>query len=191
MKQAEDELDPAMFVRAAAFPRDGQSVILRDMKAILLVDHGSRKREANDMLTCMANLVQAMAGPDVIVRPAHMELSEPSIAAGFATCVEAGATEVVVYPYMLSPGRHSTSDIPRMVAEVSVSYPGVTFSITPAFGVHEKLGEIILSRAGVEIDPAFDGSNANHCWDPACSEQLCGDACRAKVPKTETLAISK
>jgi sirohydrochlorin ferrochelatase len=161
------------------------------MKAILIVDHGSRKREANDMLTCMANLVQTMAGHDVIVRPAHMELSEPSIAAGFASCVEAGATEVIVFPYMLSPGRHSTSDIPRMVSEVSTSYPGVTFSVTPAFGVHEKLGEIILSRAGVDVSPAFDASTANRCWDPACSEQLCGDACRAKVPNNEPLAISK
>jgi sirohydrochlorin ferrochelatase len=151
------------------------------MKAILLVDHGSRKREANDMLVCMANLVQTMAGADVIVRPAHMELSEPSIAAGFASCVEAGATEVIVFPYMLSPGRHSTSDIPRMVGEISVSYPGVTFSVTPAFGVHEKLGELILSRAGVSVSDTFDEASADQCWDPACSEQLCGDACRAKA----------
>lgn len=137
------------------------------------------------MLICMANLVQAMAGPDVIVRPAHMELSEPSIAAGFASCVEAGATEVTVFPYMLSPGRHSTSDIPRMVAEVSASYPGVSFSVTPAFGVHEKLGEIILNRAGIEVDASFDETTARRCWDPACSEQLCGDACRAKSDFSE------
>jgi hypothetical protein len=37
------------------------------MKAILIVDHGSRLREANDMLVCMANLIQTMAGPDIIV----------------------------------------------------------------------------------------------------------------------------
>ena len=133
------------------------------------------------MLTCMANLVQAMAGPSVIVRPAHMELSEPSIPAGFASCVEAGADEVIVFPYMLSPGRHSTSDIPRMVAEAALNHPGVTFSVTPAFGVHEKLGDIILDRAGIEVDSAFDESSAGRCWDPACSEQLCGDACRAKA----------
>lgn len=158
------------------------------MKSILIVDHGSRKREANDMLTCMANLVQTMAGSGVIVRSAHMELAEPSIAAGFASCVEAGANEVTIFPYMLSPGRHSTSDIPRMVAEVATSYPGVSFSVTPAFGVHEKLGEIILNRAGIEVDSAFAGANPSRCWDPACSEQLCGDACRAKVP--EPFAIS-
>jgi sirohydrochlorin ferrochelatase len=120
------------------------------MKAILLVDHGSRKTEANEMLISMANLVQSMVGPDVIVRPAHMELAEPSIGAGFADCVEAGATEVIVFPYMLSPGKHSTSDIPRMVAEVAAAHPGITYSVTEAFGIHEKLGELILMRAGIE-----------------------------------------
>lgn len=150
------------------------------MKAILLVDHGSRKQEANDMLTCMSNLVQAMTGTDVIVRAAHMELSEPSIAAGFTSCVEAGATEVIVFPYMLSPGRHSTSDIPRIVAEAAASYPGVLFSVTSAFGVHEKLGEVILDRAGIEVTSSFNEESASRCWDPNCSEQLCGAACRAK-----------
>ena len=162
---------------------------LERMKAILLVDHGSRKREANDMLTCMANLVQAMAGSGVIVRLAHMELAEPSIEAGFKSCVDAGATDVIVFPYMLSPGRHSTSDIPRMVGEAAVSFPGASFSVTPAFGVHEKLGEIILDRAGLPVDASFDQQAGNRCWDPACSERLCGDACRAKA--VERLAISQ
>ena len=85
------------------------------MKAILLIDHGSRRDAANEMMNCMANLVQTMAGPDVIVRYAHMELAEPSISAGVRSCVEAGATELIVFPYMLSPGKHSTGDIPRMV----------------------------------------------------------------------------
>ena len=124
------------------------------MKGILLVDHGSRKREANEMLGSMEELVQAIAGPDVVVRHAHMELAQPTIGQGFANCVEAGASEVIVFPYMLSPGRHSTSDIPRMVAEVATAHPGVKFSVTPPFGIHEKLGEIILARAGMEISPA-------------------------------------
>lgn len=125
------------------------------MKAILLVDHGSRLPDANEMLIDMAELVQQMAGADVIVRPAHMELAEPSIATGFASCVDAGATDVVVFPYMLSPGKHSTRDIPRMVAEVAQSHPGVKWSVTPAFGIHEKLGEVVLARAGVVPDTSL------------------------------------
>jgi sirohydrochlorin ferrochelatase len=50
---------------------------------------------------------------------------------------------------MLSPGKHSTRDIPRLVAEAAAPYPGVQYRVTPAFGVHEKLGEIITERAGV------------------------------------------
>ena len=121
---------------------------------ILIVDHGSQKREANDMLRSMADLIQTMAGSDVAVRHAHMELADPNIAAGFSSCVQAGATDVTVFPYMLSPGRHSTADIPRMVADVARAFPNVSFSVTPAFGLHEKLAEVVLERAGI-------GANAN------------------------------
>lgn len=120
------------------------------MKAILLVDHGSIRKEANDMLVDMAKLVQSMASDAAIIRYAHMELAEPTIAEGIASCVEAGASDVVVFPYMLSPGRHSTTDIPRMVNEVAPNYPNVRFSVTPPFGINEKLGEVILSRAQID-----------------------------------------
>jgi sirohydrochlorin ferrochelatase len=124
------------------------------MKGILIVDHGSQKREANEMLRSMADLIQTMAGPDVVVRYAHMELADPNIAAGFSSCVQSGATDITVFPYMLSPGRHSTADIPRMVANVAKAFPDVSFSVTPAFGLHEKLAEVVLERAGI-------GANAN------------------------------
>jgi sirohydrochlorin ferrochelatase len=124
------------------------------MKGILIVDHGSQKHEANDMLRSMADLIQTIAGPDVVVRYAHMELADPDIATGFASCVQGGATDVTVFPYMLSPGRHSTADIPRMVANVARAFPHVKFSVTPAFGLHEKLAEVVLERAGI-------GANAN------------------------------
>jgi sirohydrochlorin ferrochelatase len=124
------------------------------MKGILIVDHGSQKREANEMLGSVADLIQRMAGPEVVVRYAHMELAQPDIAAGFSSCVQSGATDVTVYPYKLSPGRHSTADIPRMVANVAKGFPHVSFSVTPAFGLHEKLAEVVLERAGI-------GANAN------------------------------
>jgi sirohydrochlorin ferrochelatase len=121
------------------------------MKGILIVDHGSRLNDANEMLRDMADLIQSMAGADVVVRYAHMELAEPDIAQGFADCVRAGATDVTVFPYMLSPGRHSTADIPRMVAEAARSFPSVTFNVTPAFGLHEKLAQVVLERAAVGV----------------------------------------
>ena len=146
-------------------------------KAILIIDHGSKRGQANEMLDCVSNLVQAMAGGAVIVRYAHMELASPSIEVGFAECVKRGATEVIAFPYMLSPGKHSTGDIPRLVAAAAAAHPDVRYSVTPAFGVHEKLAELILLRSGVEARPV----DAERCWHPSGVPRTCGDTCRCVV----------
>jgi sirohydrochlorin ferrochelatase len=121
------------------------------MRSILIIDHGSTRAEANDMLADMAQLLQQVVGDGVIVRHAHMELAEPTIPQGFADCVRAGATEVVAFPYMLSPGKHVTRDVPRLVAEAARDFPNVTHRVTDAFGVHQKLAEVIAERTGVDV----------------------------------------
>ena len=114
-------------------------------RAILLVDHGSVKREANEMLEDVAAMLRGLT--DVpIIRYAHMELAEPTIAQGIAACVQAGATEVTVHPYFLAPGRHSTTDIPRMVAEAAKNHPGVRVRVTAPLGLHEKICQVVLER---------------------------------------------
>ncbi|MBS12198.1 MAG: cobalamin biosynthesis protein CbiX [Gemmatimonadetes bacterium] len=116
--------------------------------AILIVDHGSRRQEANDMLVGVGEIVRKQR-PDLIVNIAHMELAEPDIPQGIQKCIDDGATEIVVHPYMLSPGRHATSDIPEMAQEATAPYPNVTVRVTGPLGLHEKLGEVILERAGL------------------------------------------
>lgn len=115
------------------------------MKAILLVDHGSQRHAANDMLREIAELVRQQQA-DVHVEIAHMELAEPSIEQGFAACVAAGATEVIVHPYMLAPGRHSTEDIPRLAADAAQKHPGVKLGVSAPLGVHPLMAEMILER---------------------------------------------
>jgi sirohydrochlorin ferrochelatase len=158
------------------------------MRAILLVDHGSVKAEANHMLDCVANLLQSMVGPGVLVRSAHMELADPLIPQGVDACVEAGATELVVFPYMLSPGKHSTRDIPRIVTEATKRYPDLVVRVTPAFGVHAKLAEVIAERAGVEI---VDGvADCARCWNPSGVVGTCGDACCARTTARDSLSLA-
>ena len=159
------------------------------MRAILLVDHGSVRAEANQMLDCVANLLQSMVGPDVLVRLAHMELADPLIPAGVDACVAAGATELVVFPYMLSPGKHSTRDIPRIVGEATRRYPGLRVRVTPAFGVHPKLAEVIAERAGVEVT----GSEIDcaRCWNSQGVVGTCGDACCARAAARDSVGVER
>lgn len=123
--------------------------------ALILVDHGSRFPEANDMLVDVVEMVKRLSGSERVY-PAHMELAQPTIQQAFERSVGEGAIAVVVHPYFLSPGRHSTSDIPRMVAEAAKAFPGVAYCVTEPLGVHAKIGEVILERAGIPV-PAGAG----------------------------------
>jgi sirohydrochlorin ferrochelatase len=160
------------------------------MRSILLIDHGSVRAEANHMLSCAANLLQQMVGGGVLVRHAHMELAEPLIAQGFADCVNAGATEVIAFPYMLSPGKHVSRDVPRLVAEAASAFPNVKFRVTGAFGVHEKLAELIAIRTGVEITAPLAESDKCRCWEPNGEVGACGIACAARQADRPTTATS-
>ena len=73
-----------------------------------------------------------------------MELASPTIEDGFKDCVNQGAEFITVQPFMLSPGRHSTSDIPNMVKDISKKYPSINYKMQPHFGTHHKIAEIIL-----------------------------------------------
>lgn len=117
-------------------------------RALILVDHGSVVQEANDMLVEIANMVRQNSRCQFdIVHYAHMELAEPSIPQAFDSCVAEGAEEIVVHPYFLAPGRHSTKDIPRMVMEAAQKHPGVTHYVTEPLGIDAKIIEVILERA--------------------------------------------
>ena len=113
--------------------------------ALLLIDHGSTRDDANELLPKVARMIREMSDFEIVCY-AHMELAEPTIQQGFDACVAAGALEVIVHPYFLGPGRHSISDIPRMVAEAAARHSGVSYRITQPLGLDRKIGELILER---------------------------------------------
>ena len=124
------------------------------MKALIIVDHGSKLESANNMLQYVADLVRQAApkdlAKDLIVDFAHMELAEPSIEQTIDKCVELGATEIVVHPYMLSPGRHATKDIPELTFQAAKKHPHVKTCVTKPLGLDSKIAEVILDRAGIK-----------------------------------------
>ena len=117
-------------------------------KALLIIDHGSKREDANKMLEGVAEMLRRQR-PGLIVHIAHMELAEPTIRQGFDACVRDGASAVIAHPYMLSPGRHATGDIPSMVEDAAAAFPHVKFCVTAPLGLHDKIGEVVLERAGL------------------------------------------
>src|SRR3954471_4430011 len=98
---------------------------------IIIVDHGSRRAQSNEMLEeVAAQFARRFGALYDIVEPAHMEIAEPSIATAYGKCVERGATRIVVTPFFLGPGKHWTTDIPQLAADAARSHPGTTYHVT-------------------------------------------------------------
>jgi sirohydrochlorin ferrochelatase len=114
-------------------------------RAILLIDHGSRRAEANALLEDVADQVRRRA-PESIVEVAHMEIAEPDIGEGIETCVEKGATHIIVHPFFLGPGRHVSEDIPAQVERAGQRHPNVRIRISEPLGNHAALIDVILDR---------------------------------------------
>jgi sirohydrochlorin ferrochelatase len=114
-------------------------------RAYLLVDHGSRREEANAQTEQVAGALQRRVGD--LVRIAHLEIAPPDLAAGIDACARAGADEVIVLPYFLGPGRHTTRDIPDQVRAARERHPALAIRIAEPLGLHEKLVEVLMERA--------------------------------------------
>jgi sirohydrochlorin ferrochelatase len=115
---------------------------------IIIVDHGSRREESNLMLEELAgHFAQRFRDHYDIVEPAHMELAEPSIPTAYSRCVERGAQRVVVVPFFLGPGKHWTSDIPRITAEAASRHPNTTYHVSPTLGIDDLILDLLDKRA--------------------------------------------
>ena len=102
---------------------------------VLVVGHGSRRREANDDVRNAARAI-AERGGFRLVEPAFLELEHPNIRESFARLVERGAQEIIVHPYFLSPGRHTRGDVPVEVQAAAAEHPGISVSISEPLSGH-------------------------------------------------------
>ena len=120
-------------------------------RGVLVVGHGSRRREANDDVREAAERIAAR-GRFPLVEAAFLEIEHPNISKAFARLVEQGADEIIVHPYFLSPGRHTRGDIPVEVREAASHHLGVNYRITEPLSAHPLVIEASVERLVETID---------------------------------------
>lgn len=119
------------------------------MRALLLVDHGSRRAEANAVLEVVRKKLEEALGPEVLVGHAHMELAQPSIAEAVTELRARGATELFVQPWFLAPGRHAEEDVPLLVRQAlgeDLPFRHLPFKIGTPMGADDALVQLALGR---------------------------------------------
>ncbi|PNH04072.1 Sirohydrochlorin cobaltochelatase [Tetrabaena socialis] len=122
-----------------------------DKVGVVIVDHGSRKKESNEMLVEFGRLYGSLTGHD-IVEIAHMEIAEPTIEQAVGRCAARGARTVVVAPYFLSRGRHIQQDIPLLVAQAAEAHPGLSCVIADPIGLDPLMAQLISNRVATALE---------------------------------------
>jgi len=113
--------------------------------AILLIGHGSRVAEANDVLHAIAEMVRGQ-NPDTVVEVAFREQHAPNIQLGIDRCVDQGARRILLYPYFLFSGAHVLEDLPEEIDTARQRHEGLQMVLGEPLGVHPKLAEIVCER---------------------------------------------
>jgi sirohydrochlorin ferrochelatase len=116
------------------------------IKALLLIAHGSRRSEANADLEYVAARLRER-GRYPVVQVSFLELAEPDIEAGGALCVDRGATDVILLPYFLSPGKHVVEDLTAARDRLATRFPAVRFALAEPLGRHPLLLDVLEQRA--------------------------------------------
>ncbi|MCF7817725.1 MAG: CbiX/SirB N-terminal domain-containing protein [Kiritimatiellales bacterium] len=117
------------------------------MRALLIIAHGSRRKESNDEVCRLADRIRENSGPafDRVVC-AFLEISSPQLDSAVADLVDEGVTDILAFPYFLSAGMHVVNDIPRMIAEEKANHPAVHFEILPHLGALQGISTLILNQ---------------------------------------------
>ena len=119
------------------------------MLGLLIIDHGSRRPEANAQVLDMAQRVARLVPAGTPIATAHLDVCPPTIAEGIATLLAQGVDELSVLLYFLADGRHVREDIPGLVRAALATHPQVRVAIGEALGPDDVLAALMLRRAGL------------------------------------------
>ena len=121
------------------------------LHGLLVVGHGSRRAEANEVVVEVASEMASRL-PSWVVRAAYLEIASPSIGEAYAALVAAGCARVVVHPYFLFPGNHSTHDIPAALREAAAEHGEVPWVVTEPLSLDPRIVDVVADRVATALE---------------------------------------
>lgn len=122
------------------------------MRAVILFAHGSLLCGAGQALREHAERLR-VSDIAPIVEVGYLNYSKPPFLEAVQSCVEQGATQIIVTPYFLVPGKFVRVDLPKAVQEAQTQFPSLVFVIAEAIGFEERLADALILSAGEARPP--------------------------------------
>ena len=102
-------------------------------RALVLFAHGARDPRWAEPFLRLQQIVQARE-PEVTVSLAFLEFMTPPLPELMQQLVQDGCAEVTVVPVFFGQGGHVLRDLPVMIDQLRLDYPGVALNSVPAVG---------------------------------------------------------
>lgn len=116
------------------------------MKALVLLAHGSRDPLGPQPLEQVRAWVQA-AQPGVRVAQAYLSLNRPGLEDCLQSLHHAGVREAIVLPMLVARGRHLNVELPLLLADLQLRFPGLRLSVGPHLGADAAIVDLVLARS--------------------------------------------
>ncbi len=114
------------------------------MKALVLIAHGSKKKQSNDEFRELVGLIREQNSDKYEkIIASFLEMESPSITNVVKELSSKKVSSITFYPFFLNSGKHVIVDIPDIVEELKKEYPNIEFKILPHFGQSSKIVSII------------------------------------------------
>jgi sirohydrochlorin cobaltochelatase len=114
--------------------------------AIILFAHGSRDALWRRPIEAVANEMKQLS-PETQVACAYLELTEPDLPTTVAGLVQTGVNAIRIVPMFLGVGRHAREDLPLLLQDLIIQYPGVKFELSHAIGEEPEMTRAMAAIA--------------------------------------------
>jgi len=115
------------------------------MKGLLIVGHGSRRKETEQILESVVEMARKKL-PEIPAEIAYMEFSKRDIPAGLDSLIAQGVDDIAVVPYFLFDGVHIREDIPQMIGEYKSAHTEIKFKMGNPLGADRRLAAVLADR---------------------------------------------
>ena len=111
-------------------------------QGLILFAHGARDPRWSEPFERLLRRVRSLR-PEMECRLAYLEIMKPDLGEAVGELVALGCAEIRIVPVFLGEGGHVRRDLPQLVEELRLKYPGMFIVQLPAAGEDPDVLEAI------------------------------------------------
>lgn len=117
---------------------------MENKKSLLIIAHGSPRKQANDEIIKLAKKIRARKPRPYVIQHAFLDCASPNISQGIDLLAQKGLKKITVLPFFLVSGKHTQIDIPKILKEKRKQYKEITIHLKKPLGQFSEMIDWIV-----------------------------------------------